>query len=303
MFGRFALLFVAGSACRGCGAVEQLCGAGAAGCDDQEDVGLLQWRPRAKVQSALLVIDMQNDFINGTLTVPGGASIIPKINELSALKWGTVVFSMDYHPQNHISFAINSPTGTPPFQKVELSYNKQNQVCGKEYLKLYGGSASECESAGDIAVTFNQKLWPPHCIQGTTGQQLDARVFVPAAAGIAKKGITTVADSYGAFENNIEMYREAAGDANARQLKIQSENSLQYWLQKNQVKELYVAGLALDYCVKFTSLQGVQNGYKTYVVTDATKPVAADTGKEALAELKVKGVGFVTTAEVKKLFG
>ncbi|NRA12554.1 MAG: isochorismatase family protein [Crocinitomicaceae bacterium] len=61
-------------------------------------------------RKALIVIDMQNDFMdNGSFSVPGGNEIIGTINALMELEWGLIVGSQDWHPEDHMAFAANNP--------------------------------------------------------------------------------------------------------------------------------------------------------------------------------------------------
>merc|ERR1711879_949600 len=105
-----------------------------------------------------------------------------------------------------------------------MGYDKSSRICGKEYVDLYGGSATENCSQNDMGVNFSQQLWPVHCVQGTWGQEIDDRVHIPASAAVVKKGLTTVVDSYGAFENNFAFRTKAPKSSN--ELDILSENSL-----------------------------------------------------------------------------
>jgi len=259
------------------------------------------WGKRAPKHSALIIIDMQNDFINGSLTVTGGDTIIPTINSLAHLEgWDLVIYTMDYHPNTHLSFAANSPFNKTPFEFVNVSYDTQGRVCGQEYVEMYQQSANPNCTEGDIETTFSQQLWPVHCVQDTWGQKFDDRILegMPQGAAVVKKGHSTIADSYGAFENNLVFLSGADLDGNA--LEIASESSQNRLLQVAGVKTVYVTGLALDYCVKYTSLQALDLGFDTVLVEDATKPVSPSGGEEALEILKEAGVHFVEASEVPK---
>jgi nicotinamidase-related amidase len=63
---------------------------------------------------------------------------------------------------------------------------------------------------------------------------------------------------------------------------------------------LYFVGLATDYCVKWSAVDALKYGYKVWVVTDAVKSIQAE--KEALEDLKKRGINFLTTEEVKKMY-
>ena len=119
---------------------------------------------------ALLVIDMQNDFLpGGALAVKDGDTIIPGINELAA-QFEHVILTQDWHPQGHISFA--STHGKQPFvDTVQAPYGTQT-------------------------------LWPDHCLQGSHGAELHPGLEIPHTELILRKGFRKGIDSYSAFTEN-----------------------------------------------------------------------------------------------------
>jgi len=117
--------------------------------------------------TALVVIDVQNDFIpGGQLAVPGGDEIVPLINQLGH-SFRHVVLAQDWHPAGHASFASSHP-GKQPFDIVQLPYGEQ-------------------------------KLWPDHCIQGSNGSALHPALDLAHAKLIIRKGCNPDIDSYSAF--------------------------------------------------------------------------------------------------------
>jgi len=124
---------------------------------------LLPGDPRA----ALLVIDMQYDFMpGGALAVAEGDALVPLINRLGA-QFRNVVITQDWHPAGHISFA-SSHAGRSPFDSITLPYGAQT-------------------------------LWPDHCVQGTQGARLHADLDIAYAQLILRKGCNAGIDSYSAF--------------------------------------------------------------------------------------------------------
>ena len=120
---------------------------------------------------ALLVIDMQLDFLpGGALAVADGNTILPGINVLAA-RFDHVVLTQDWHPRNHISFASTHPGKRPFTDTVEAPYGTQH-------------------------------LWPDHCIQGTRGAELHPDLAIPHAELILRKGFRKNIDSYSAFTEN-----------------------------------------------------------------------------------------------------
>jgi nicotinamidase/pyrazinamidase len=127
----------------------------------------MQLRPT----DALLVIDMQLDFLpGGTLAVTNGDTILPGINALAA-RFDHVLLTQDWHPHGHISFASTHPGKLPFTDTVEASYGTQT-------------------------------LWPDHCIQGTPGAELHPDLSIPHAELILRKGFRKDIDSYSAFTEN-----------------------------------------------------------------------------------------------------
>lgn len=130
--------------------------------------------------------------------------------------------------------------------------------------------------------------WPVHCVGDTPGAQLHPDIEVPTAARAFLKGMEKLEDgaddtSYSGFNGYNENYGQRPDE----------------FLKIRRVKQVYIGGLALDYCVKATALDLKQKGqYDVTVVTDATKPVAAETGAQAMEELAEAGVKFATTEEV-----
>jgi nicotinamidase/pyrazinamidase len=117
--------------------------------------------------TALLVIDVQNDFCTGgALAVAHGEAVVPLINNL-ARRFETVVLTQDWHPETHISFAARH-NGRAPFQTITLPYGEQT-------------------------------LWPTHCVQATPGAALRDDLDIPHASLIIRKGSNQYIDSYSAF--------------------------------------------------------------------------------------------------------
>ena len=102
-----------------------------------------------------------------------------------------------------------------------------------------------------------QTLWPIHCVQNTKGAELAAALDQSRIEKIFRKGTDPAIDSYsGLFDNG---HRRSTG--------------LGEWLNSRGVAEIYVCGLATDYCVKFTALDAVQFGFKTHLIEDASRGV------------------------------
>ena len=129
-----------------------------------------------------------------------------------------------------------------------------------------------------------QTLWPVHCVQDTPGAELATALDRSRIAKVFHKGTDAGIDSYsGLFDNG---HRKSTG--------------LGEWLKGQGVTEVFVCGIATDYCVKFTALDAVGMGFKTYLVEDASRGVnlRADDVANAVAEMKRAGVTVVQSAEL-----
>ena len=120
--------------------------------------------------SAIIVIDLQNDFCaNGALAVNDGDSIVRPINQLMG-NFDTVILTQDWHPVDHKSFSSQHPK-TTPFQTITFNYGEQ-------------------------------VLWPDHCIQGTRGANFHPALNIHKSQLILRKGFNKEIDSYSAFFEN-----------------------------------------------------------------------------------------------------
>jgi nicotinamidase/pyrazinamidase len=129
-----------------------------------------------------------------------------------------------------------------------------------------------------------QTLWPVHCVQNTKGAELAATLNRDRIAKVFPKGTDAHIDSYsGLFDNG---HRKSTG--------------LGEWLKDQNVTEVFVCGLATDYCVKFTALDAVHFGFKTYLIEDASRGVNLRPSdvSNAVAEMKRAGVTVVQNTDL-----
>lgn len=118
--------------------------------------------------SALIVVDVQNCFVDGgTLPVKGGAEVVPVINKLAA-SFENIVVTQDWHTPGHASFA-SAHAGKKPFETTSMPYG-------------------------------TQVLWPDHCVQGSDDAAVHKDLKLPTAQLIIRKGFRKGVDSYSAFE-------------------------------------------------------------------------------------------------------
>lgn len=129
-----------------------------------------------------------------------------------------------------------------------------------------------------------QILWPIHCVQQTYGTEFHSELDQSNWKTVIQKGTNPDLDSYSGFFDNS----------------YQLDTGLSEYLKSNGIERVFICGLALDYCVKFTALDAKELEFETYLITDATRAVnmkAAD-GAEALADLEAAGVKLITSKEL-----
>ncbi|MBK7825832.1 bifunctional nicotinamidase/pyrazinamidase [Nannocystis sp.] len=129
-----------------------------------------------------------------------------------------------------------------------------------------------------------QVLWPVHCVQGTRGAAFAAELQAERVDAVVHKGMDPEIDSYSGFFDND--HRRATG--------------LEDRLRALGESELWVLGLATDYCVKATALDAVRLGFRTSLVVDGCRAVElqAGDGARAIAEMQAAGVTLVTSGEL-----
>lgn len=129
-----------------------------------------------------------------------------------------------------------------------------------------------------------QTLWPVHCVQNTEGAELAVGLDRERIAKVFPKGTDAGIDSYsGLFDNG---HRKSTG--------------LGEWLKARGVAEVFVCGLATDYCVKFTALDAAQMGFRTHFIEDASRGVNLQPNdvKNAIEEMKRAGIAVVQSVEL-----
>lgn len=184
--------------------------------------------------SALIVVDVQNDFCpGGALSVPEGDRVVPVLNRYIhkfTERGLPVYFTRDWHPENHVSF------------------------------KSQGG------------------IWPPHCVQGTEGARFHFELFIPSTAVIVSKGTAPQADAYSGFQ----------------------ETDLYDQLKRRGIRQLFIGGLATDYCVKSTVLDALKGGFEAILLSDGSKGVDVNAGdsERAIEEMLKEGAIKITIEDL-----
>jgi nicotinamidase/pyrazinamidase len=199
---------------------------------------------------ALLLVDIQIDFIpGGSLAVPGGNEIISIVNNLQQ-QFDVVAATQDWHPGNHKSFASN--------------HKDKNTF---DIIELHG---------------LEQVLWPDHCVQGTKGAEFSKELNMNKVEAIFRKGTDPEIDSYSGFYDNG--HRKTTGLAD--------------YLKGKQATEVYIAGLAADYCVYYTAKDALLEGFMTYIIEDAVRAINVEGFKKAKEDILSKGGKIINSSDI-----
>jgi nicotinamidase/pyrazinamidase len=134
-----------------------------------------------------------------------------------------------------------------------------------------------------IAMPYGEQVaWPDHCVQNTPGAQFHPDLKAPNPQKIVRKGVHREIDSYSAFLENDRVTPTGLGP----------------YLERQGARRLFLAGLALDYCVRFTAEDAVRLGFEAVVIVDACRAIAAETQALALESFERLGVRTLTVADV-----
>ncbi len=170
--------------------------------------------------SALILVDLQNDFFpGGSLGVPHADKIFPLVNEIQEY-FPLIVATKDWHPKNHGSFVTVHP-GHKLYDEILLN-------------------------------GVPQILWPEHCVQYSKGSELHSKLRRDHIAKIIHKGTDPKIDSYSTFFDNAH----------------QRHTGLEAYLREKEVTDVYIMGLATDYCVLYSVLDARRLGFNTFVIED-----------------------------------
>ena len=147
-------------------------------------------------------------------------------------------------------------------------------------------SAHAGKKAGDVIDLHGlpQVLWPTHCVQESAGADFVATLSTESIHHVVRKGTDPEIDSYSGFFDNGH----------------RKKTEMTSLLQDACVDEVWVMGLATDYCVKFTALDSVEQGFPTVLIVDGCRAVNLDPddGAEAIAQMRRAGVRIMESTDV-----
>ncbi|MFW5972709.1 MAG: bifunctional nicotinamidase/pyrazinamidase [Bacteroidota bacterium] len=148
----------------------------------------------------------------------------------------------------------------------------------------FASSHPDIEPYDTIELGYGEQvLWPDHCVQGTRGAEFHPDLDVTPGQMIVRKGFRKDVDSYSAFYENDH----------------QTPTGLTGYLRERGIDVIYLAGLALDYCVHWSAVDGLKQGFDVVVIEDATRAIDSDGSRDqALRRMRNSGVRFVQSAEL-----
>jgi nicotinamidase/pyrazinamidase len=132
---------------------------------------------------------------------------------------------------------------------------------------------------------IEQILWPVHCVQNTYGAEFASSFDTSRIAHVFHKGTERNIDSYSTFFDNA--HRRHTG--------------LAYYLEKRGINDIYLMGLALDYCVKYSTLDGRHLGLNTHVIVDGCRGIELEPGDigRSLDEMKRVGAVLLQSSDLR----
>ena len=227
--------------------------------------------------SALLVVDVQNDFISGTLSISNcpagqnGEDVVAPINKMiETIPFDEYFYSLDWHPEDHISFYENVHTRELDTDSAITDHTKTNVF---DLVVFKGPPKTE------------QILWPAHCIQESWGAEFHKDLTIHPKGLVVKKGCTPYIDSYSAFFDNKKL----------------GQTELESLLRSRGVTDVYVCGIAYDVCVASTAYHAQELGFRTVLIDDASKGINHDGIKGTIEKIKGNHGCVVDSTEVKAM--
>ena len=131
---------------------------------------------------------------------------------------------------------------------------------------------------------LEQVLWPVHCVQGSPGAEFHPRLDQARVKKVCPKGTDPTIDSYSGFHDNGRRKSTGMGE----------------WLKTQGVESVYVLGLATDYCVKYTAIDAVRDGFTSYLIEDGCRAVELhlNDGERAIETMRAEGVVVIDSGSI-----
>ncbi len=225
---------------------------------------------------ALIHVDVQRTFMaGGGLPVPEGDRIIPVVLRVNKRFPARRTYAtLDKHPRGHISLA-SSYAGFQNFA-VLTAAEAAKWTEAEGFIRPHARFTLK-QLQDYLASVGTQVLWPDHGIIGSDESHIHPALWSERFKAVIHKGLNPACDSYSGFKDNLG---ESTG--------------LGELLRQHGVQNLFVDGLAFDYCVGWTALDAKKLGFgKVYVIEDATRAVAPDSAAKMRDDLLAAGVEII----------
>jgi nicotinamidase/pyrazinamidase len=168
----------------------------------------------------------------------------------------------------------------PAFDAVVATQDWHPRDHGSFAVNHLGAQVGQVIDLGGLP----QVLWPIHCVQETPGAQFHPDLDISGLDGVFQKGLDPLVDSYSGFFDNGHRHATGLGD----------------FLKARGIAQVYICGLATDYCVKWTALDAIALGFETFVIADATRGVnlSPNDSENALLEVSAAGGNVVVSNQI-----
>lgn len=230
---------------------------------------ILRVRPDKDV---LIDVDIQPTFMpGGGLPVADGDGILPAVKRAHRhFTRERRYLTLDRHPRGHVSLA-SSYVGLAPYATLDAAAIAD---WNDEFHDISGGAKFSVAQLRDyLSRVGAQTLWPDHALIGS-GEDVLHRALDPFDYAYAQiKGVDPLCDSYSGFRDNLRRPTGLAAQIRAR---------------VPGAERVFLTGLAYDFCVGWTALDAVEEGFEAVVLKDATRPVGLP-GSVAAIEAKFAG--------------
>ncbi|KAH7723975.1 CBN-PNC-2 protein [Aphelenchoides avenae] len=219
---------------------------------------------------ALIVVDFQNDFVSGSLAIKKGSAhqdpleaLIP-LNALltRAADFHEVIYTLDWHPINHISFYEHC-------RNSDRSLSRKDKQRKLKPFDVVSFEQPKCK----------QVLYPTHCIQGSWGAELHSDVLQVDGAKYVQKGVEVFVDAYSGFLGH-------------------DNSELEIFLREGDIRAAFICGLSLDICVTATARDSARLGFLTAVIVDCSKGLCDEQIQHCMDELRARNVAVLDSSAV-----
>lgn len=237
--------------------------------------------------SALIIVDVQHDFLDGSMALPvfdgkDAQSIISKINTiLDTVNFDLVVYTLDYHKDDHISFIENVVKWKPiAINDVKLDPGEENY---SERIKAI---------KNDDVVTFDLPsgprkvvVWTKHCVENTKGAQLHSSLKqLPESDRCIR--------IRKAYDSDIDAYSAIWDNERIKCTRLASV------MKEKGIKKVLLCGVALDYCVFHTTMDCLREGFDSYLIEDCGMGATLEKTADCRAKIIELGGKIIQSSQV-----